>query len=74
MSKGKDQYDERRRLERENELLREQRTNERHKRDLAADETADLFMAGLKDFLEGKACLVTRPGDDGATTISFERG
>lgn len=74
MSEGKDRYEERRRLENENSLLREQRENRRLKNDAELEAGALAIAKGLCNFFEGPGCLVVEAGPDGLTLIRFRRG
>lgn len=70
---GDSLYDKRKRLERENALLREQQHNARLKREAVADELADLGIAAFKAFLAGKANLVVTDGNrEGERVVYFQ--
>lgn len=74
MSEGKDRYEERRRLENENVLLREQKENRRLKNDAEMEEGGLAIVRGLRDFFEGPGCITLEAGPDGLTLIRFRRG
>lgn len=68
MSKGKDVYEERRRLEAENDLMQARRANER----LHQEEQADRIVAAIDAFLAGNATLVVEPGNNpGSLLVRF---
>lgn len=73
MSHGKDRYEERRRLETENVILREQKENRRMKNDSEMEEAALIVIRGLRDLFDGKAILSIEPGNNG-TMVRFMRG
>ncbi len=72
MSEGKDRYEERRRLENENALLREERENRRLKSDAELEGCAVVIAKGLRDLFEGKAWLSIEPCNVG-NIVRFQR-
>ena len=50
-------YDEKRKLQRENELLRERKENDRLKKELRFEERMEVISQGLAAFFAGKACI-----------------
>lgn len=73
MSEGKDRYEERRRLENENVILREQKENRRLKNEAHLEEGAVIVMDGLRGFFDGTARLFVEPMGDGVLRIKFVR-
>lgn len=67
-------YEERRNQEAERRLAEERKANKRIAREVAADELFDVLLPALKDFFEGKACLLVDPIDDQRIAIRFSRG
>lgn len=74
MSDGKDRYEERRRLENENAVLREEKDNRRLKNDAVMEAAGLSVLCGLRDFFEGPGCMTLEAGPDGLTIIRFRRG
>ena len=69
---GKTTYDERKRLEAENALLRERQINARLKQEKRNDELGDLFAKSITQFLTGTGSIVMTPRSDGGFNIRFE--
>lgn len=69
---GNEAYEERRRLEKERRLAEEREIEEREKRENATERCADLLVAAVTDFLEGRASLVIEPVNN-VTIVRFQR-
>jgi hypothetical protein len=68
---GKSDYEERRRLQAENDLLRERRENARLRTDAEAGEIGAMFMTAARAFLSGKATFVVAQGAGDGLVVSF---
>lgn len=68
---GKDTYDERKRLESENALLREQNQNKMLKQAAARIDLDGLAIAAFTSILNGSAAIVATPGHAGGFVINF---
>lgn len=71
MGEGKDRYEERRRLENENALLREQKENRRRKHEAELEEGAIAIINGLRSLFDGKGCLIVEPLHEGRLMVTF---
>lgn len=61
---GKDIYEENKRLRSENDLIREQRDNDRLKREQKFDAGLDLLSDALSSFFTGKAQIIVTSGNN----------